>query len=280
MKKTLLGTGFVLTLLFSPISQTFAAESTGELRQVDNVAHRGASGYAPENTMAAFDKAVDMKADYIEIDVQRSKDGELVIIHDTKVDRTTDGTGYVKDLTFEQLRSLDAGSFKGEQFAGEKIPTFDEILDRYHGKVGILIELKAPELYPGIEESVAEELKERNLEHPQNEKIIIQSFNFDSMKKMDSLLPKVPIGVLTSSKAHTTEQALTDFAVYADYFNPSYGIVTEDLVDQVHSLGMKISSWTVRSQVAADFLLDMDVDAIITDYPDYVDPRKTNYKSP
>lgn len=280
MKKTLLGTGFALTLLFSPISQTFAAESTGELRQVDNVAHRGASGYAPENTMAAFDKAVDMKADYIEIDVQRSKDGELVIIHDTKVDRTTDGTGYVKDLTFEQLRSLDAGSFKGEQFAGEKIPTFDEILDRYHGKVGILIELKAPELYPGIEKSVAEELKERNLEHPQNEKIIIQSFNFDSMKKMDSLLPKVPIGVLTSSKAHTTEQALTDFAVYADYFNPSYGIVTEDLVDQVHSLGMKISSWTVRSQAAADFLLDMDVDAIITDYPDYVDPRKTNYKSP
>src|SRR3954463_10063616 len=111
MKKTLLGTGFALTLLFSPISQTFAAESTGELRQFDNVAHRGASGYAPENTIAAFDKALDMKADYIEIDVQRSKDGKLVIIHDTTVNRTTDGTGYVKDLTFDQLESLDAGSF-------------------------------------------------------------------------------------------------------------------------------------------------------------------------
>ncbi|WP_409300480.1 glycerophosphodiester phosphodiesterase [Peribacillus sp. SCS-155] len=276
MKKTLLGTGFVLTLLSSPISQTFAAESAGELRKVDNVAHRGASGYAPENTIAAFDKAVDMKADYIEIDVQRSKDGELVVIHDTKVDRTTEGSGYVKDLTSEQLRSLDAGSFKGEQFAGEKIPTFDEILDLYHGKVGILIELKSPELYPGIEESVAQELIERNLDHPQNEKIIIQSFNFDSMKKMDSLLPKVPIGVLTSSKADTTKQALTDFALYADYFNPSSGIVTEELVNEVHSLGMKMSSWTVRSQAAANFLLDMDVDAIITDYPDYVDPRKTN----
>jgi glycerophosphoryl diester phosphodiesterase len=273
-KTTLFGAGIAFTLLFSPFQQAFAAETTGELRQVDTVAHRGASGYAPENTIAAFDKGVEMKADYIEIDVQRSKDGELVIIHDTKVDRTTDGTGYVKDLTFEQIRSLDAGSWKGEQFKGEKIPTFDEILDRYHGKVGILIELKAPELYPGIEEMVAQELKERNLDKPQNEKIIIQSFNFESMKITNSLLPKVPIGVLTSNKVHTTEQALKEFAVYADYFNPSYGIVTEDLVNQVHAHGMKIQSWTVRSHEAAEFLLNMNVDGIITDYPDYVDPRK------
>lgn len=260
---------FALTLIFSPFHQAFASDSS----QVDTIAHRGASGYAPENTIAAFDKAVQMKADYIEIDVQRSKDGKLVVIHDTTVDRTTEGTGYVKDLTFDQLRSLDAGSWKGEQFVGEKIPTFDEILDRYRGKIGILIELKSPELYPGIEESVAKELKERYLHLPQDEKIIIQSFNFESMKKMDALLPYVPIGVLTSSSTDTTEQALKEFSAYADYFNPSYGIVTKDLVNQVHSQGMKISSWTVRSQEAADFLLSMDVDGIITDYPDYVNQR-------
>lgn len=273
-KTTLFVAGLAFTLLFSPFQKAFAAETTGELRKVDNVAHRGASGYAPENTIAAFDKGVEMKADFIEIDVQRSMDGELVIIHDTTVDRTTDGTGKVKDLTFEQIRSLDAGSWKGEQFKGEKIPTFDEILDRYHGKVGILIELKAPELYPGIEAQVAQELIERNLDKPQNEKIIIQSFNFESMKLTNELLPKVPIGVLTSNKAHTTEQALKEFTTYADYFNPSYGIVTKELVDQVHSLGMKIQSWTVRSHEAAQFLLEMNVDGIITDYPDYVDPRK------
>ncbi|RAS73113.1 glycerophosphodiester phosphodiesterase [Priestia endophytica] len=271
--KLLAGAGLAFTLLFSPLSQAFAAETTGDLRKVDNVAHRGASAYAPENTIAAFDKAVEMKADYIEIDVQRSKDGKLVLIHDTTVDRTTDGSGKVGNLTFKELRNLDAGSWKGEQFAGAQIPTFDEILDRYHGKIGILIELKAPELYPGIEENVAKELKERNLDKPQNEKIIVQSFNHKSMKKMNELLPKVPIGVLTSSSADTTEQALQEFSTYADYFNPSYGIVTEDLVNQVHSLGMKIGSWTVRSQEAADFLLDVGVDAIITDYPDYVDPR-------
>jgi glycerophosphoryl diester phosphodiesterase len=273
-KKLLVGTGVAFSLLFSPFSQAFAEEPTaGERKQVDNVAHRGATGYAPENTIAGFDLAVDMKADYIEIDVQRSKDGELVIIHDTTVDRTTDGTGKVGDLTLQQLQDLDAGSWKGESFAGESIPTFEEILDRYHGKVGILIELKAPELYPGIEEQVAEALKERNLDQPQNEKIIIQSFNFESMKKTDKLLPKVPVGVLTSNRTHTTAEALKEFSTYAEWFNPSYGIVTEEVVDQVHAQGMQIGSWTVRSQEAADFLYEMNVDAIITDYPDYVDPR-------
>jgi len=272
-KKILAGAGLAFTLLFSPLSQAFAAETTGDLRKVDNIAHRGASAYAPENTIAAFDKAVEMKADYIEIDVQRSKDGKLVVIHDTTVDRTTDGSGKVGNLTFNELRNLDAGSWKGEQFAGAQIPTFDEILDRYHGKIGILIELKAPELYPGIEENIAGKLKEQNLDKPQNEKIIVQSFNHNSMKKMNELLPKVPIGVLTSSSADTTEQALQEFSIYADYFNPSYGIVTPDLVNQVHSLAMKIGSWTVRSQEAANFLLNVGVDAIITDYPDYVDPR-------
>lgn len=273
-KKLLVGTGMALSLLLSPFSQSFAEQPTvGERKQVSNVAHRGATAYTPENTIAAFDLAVDMKADYIEIDVQRSKDGELVLIHDTTVDRTTDGTGKVGDLTLEQLRSLDAGSWKGEQFAGVPIPTFEEILDHYHGKIGILIELKAPELYPGIEEQVAAALIERNLHKPQNEKIIIQSFNFESIKKMDQLLPQVPIGVLTSNRADTTLEALQEFSTYADWFNPSYGIVTEELVNQVHSLGMQIGSWTVRSQEAADFLFEMGVDAIISDYPDYVDPR-------
>ncbi|MCM3744132.1 glycerophosphodiester phosphodiesterase [Sporosarcina luteola] len=272
-KQLLLEAGVALSLVFNPFSQLAEEPTTGQRKQVENVAHRGATGYAPENTIAAFDLAVEMKADYIEIDVQRSNDGELVVIHDTTVDRTTDGTGQVGELTFEQLRSLDAGSWYGEKFAGEHIPTFEEILDRYRGKIGILVELKAPELYPGIEEQVADALLERNLDKPQNEKIIIQSFNFTSMKMMDQLLPRVPIGVLTSNRADTTLDALQEFSTYADWFNPSYGIVTEELVNDGHYLGMKIGSWTVRSQEAADFLFEMGVDAIITDCPDYVDPR-------
>lgn len=106
--------------------------------------------------MAAFEKALQMKADYIELDVQMSKDGELVIIHDTTVNRTTDIDSElpvaVKNLTLAELRKLDAGSFFAPQFAGERIPTFEEVLDRYKGKIGMLIELKEPARYPGIEE--------------------------------------------------------------------------------------------------------------------------------
>lgn len=265
---------FAFHLLVTSGNEAYAEEVQGNNKKVDVIAHRGASGYAPENTIAAFDKAVKMKADYIEIDVQRSKDNKLVLIHDNTVDRTTNGTGLVGDLTFKQLRYLDAGSWKGEQFTGEKIPTLDEALDKYRGKIGILIELKSPELYPGIEEQVARELKERNLDKPKNNKIIIQSFNFDSMKKMNTLLPRVPIGVLTSFKGDTSEQALTEFSQYADYFNPSYSIVSKPLVAQVHALGMKIQSWTVRSHESAEFLLSMNVDGIITDYPDYIKPKQ------
>lgn len=270
-RRSLITIGVALSLLLIPISQDFSEEPIEDKRkQVENVAHRGATGYAPENTNAAFDLAVEMNADYIEIDVQRSKDGELILIHDTTVNRTTDGTGKVGDLTLEQLRNLDAGSWKGDQYAGEQIPTFDEILDRYYGEIGILIELKAPELYPGIEEQIAEELIERNLDKLQNENIIIQSFNFNSMKKMNQLLPNVPIGIITSNRGDTTAEALQEFSTYADWFNPNYGIVTEELVNQVHDLDMQIGPWTVRSQEAADFLFEMDVDAIISDYPDYV----------
>ncbi|KZE38961.1 glycerophosphodiester phosphodiesterase [Bhargavaea cecembensis] len=245
--------------------------SKQEQQKMINVAHRGASGHAPENTMAAFHKGFEMKADYIEIDVQMTKDGELVAIHDTTVDRTTNGTGAVGSLTFEEIRKLDAGSWFGTEFAGEQVPTFEEILDAFRGKIGILIELKAPELYPGIEEKVAEALIERNLHHPNNEKIIIQSFNHESMKTSKELLPNVPHGVLAgASWADVTDEQLDEFAAYADYFNPNMNIVTHDLVSDVHDSGMRIYPYTSRSQEQALRLFDLGVDGIITDYTEHV----------
>lgn len=277
--KLLFEAGLAISLLLSPIQADISTgtfhwpEPGQQSSKIEVVAHRGASGYAPENTMAAFDKAVEMGADAIELDVHRSKDGELVVIHDATVDRTTDGTGRVQDLTLEELKSLDAGGWMGWQFAGEKIPTLAEVLDRYSGKIKILIELKTPDMYPGIEEQVADMLRERRLDQPQNEEVMIQSFNFDSMKKMKELLPGVPVGVLTSSPNHTTDEWLDEFATYADYFNPHYSLVTEDLVTRVRDKGLKIGAWTVRTREAARFLVDMKVDAIITDYPDYVHPK-------
>ncbi|WP_373420480.1 glycerophosphodiester phosphodiesterase [Halobacillus sp. Marseille-P3879] len=243
--------------------------------QVLNIAHRGASGYAPENTMAAFDKAFNMKADMFEIDVQMSKDGELVVIHDTTVDRTTDGTGKVGDLTYDELQQLDAGSFFGEEFAGEKIPTLGEVLDEYKGKIGILIEMKSPSLYPGIEEKIAEELKKRNLDKPNNDKIIVQSFEHNSVQAFHSILPDVPVGVLLSySGDGISNEQMIEFSSYAEYVNPNMAMIDTELVERIHEYGMQTHPWTVRDQESADYLLEVGADGIITDYPDYVDPRK------
>ena len=236
-----------------------------------NIAHRGASGHAPENTMEAFQKGVEMKSDYIEIDVQMTKDGELIVIHDTTVDRTTNGTGKVGDLTLEEFEQLDAGSWFSEAYAGEEVPTFEEVLDAFRGKTGILIELKAPELYPGVEEKIADALIERNMSKPNNNKIIIQSFNHESMKKSKELLPNLSHGVLTGgSWANVTEEQLAQFATYADYFNPTMNIVTHELVSDVHEAGMDIFPYTSRTQEQAWRLFDLNVDGIITDFPEHV----------
>ena len=257
---------------------SFGVEASEKNKNVDVIAHRGASGYAPENTIPAFDKAVEMHADYFEIDVQMSKDGELVLIHDNSVDRTTDGSGMVKDLTLEELQQLDAGSWFGEEFAGTKIPTFEEVLDRYRGKIGILIELKSPELYPGVEEKVVQALKERNMDNPSNGKIIIQSFNHDSVKKVRELLPNIPLGVLLSYHANGfTNEQLQNFATYADYFNPNKANITSELVERIHAHGLMTHPWTVRDRESAQFLLDVGVDGIITDFPDYVKSQGNNW---
>jgi glycerophosphoryl diester phosphodiesterase len=212
--------------------------------RVETVAHRGGAGHAPENTMSAFHNAFEMKADYLELDVHVSKDGELVVIHDPTVDRTTNGTGYVKDLTLEELKNLDAGSSFAPEFAGEKIPTLSEVLDEFRGKIGILIEIKAPLLYPDIEEKIADELIKRNMHKPKNEKIIVQGFYHPSVKEFHELLPEVPVGVLTQSNDELTDEALEDYRTYADYVNLVLGTVTPELIERIHGVGMKTMAWT------------------------------------
>lgn len=266
-KKIILMTAVMAVAAVLPVSGALAAPQADK---VVTIAHRGASGYAPENTMAAFDRSVDMQADYLELDVQMSRDGELVIIHDTTVDRTTDGTGQVGSLTLEELRSLDAGSWFSALFAGERIPTLGEVLDRYRGKIGILIEIKAPWLYPGIEQKIAEALEQRNMHLPDSGKIIIQSFDFGSMQRMKQLTPGLPVGVLVYRAQDVTAESLARFATYADYVNPSYGLIDRELVDRIHALGMRTHVWTVRTPSLVKPLLQAGVDGIITDYPDYV----------
>ncbi|WP_176465622.1 glycerophosphodiester phosphodiesterase family protein [Virgibacillus sp. 7505] len=240
------------------------------------IAHRGASGFAPENTIAAFDLAVEMQADFIELDVQMSKDGQLVVIHDTSINRTAvdapEEAVYVKDLTFAALQSYDVGAGYDSVYEGQRIPLLEDVIRKYKGKTKFLIELKSPELYDGIEEAAAELLEKNDLANVLYEEVILQSFNFGSIAYLSQLLPHVPLGVLTSRSADLTNRKLDKISTYANYVNTHFTNVTQDdtLVGRIHTRGMRIMPWTVRAPGEVQPLIRAGVDGIITDYPNYV----------
>lgn len=273
MKRKKLLTCFLLlaiTFLSFFLPRALATTSSKPIK-VLRIAHRGASGYAPENTLAAFDKAVEMKCDYIELDIHLSKDGRIVVIHDSTVDRTTDSSGKVCDLTLAELQQLDAGSWFDEIFKGETIPTLVEVLERYRGKIGILIEVKDPSSYPGIEDKLAKLLQSKNMDKPNNGKIIVQSFDHESMRYFKSIMPNIPVGVLLSYRTtEISDEELDKFKEYADYVNPNYRIVDNILVKRIHNRNMKITPWTVNSPKTVIKLIKDEVDGIISDYPDIV----------
>ena len=156
--------------------------------------HRGASKYAPENTFAAYNKAVDMGVDGIEIDVHKSKDGHLIVCHEEKVDRTTDGEGFIKDLTLEEIRKLDAGRWFSEEFQGERIPLLDEVLKFVKDKNLLLnIEIKnGPIFYDEIEEDIVKAVRAYDLV----ENTIISSFNHYSLAYIKNIDKQFKTGIL------------------------------------------------------------------------------------
>jgi len=177
-RRCLLGAGIILSipLVYFGGHVVFRSPPAGP---VQVIAHRGGPSHAPENTLAAFRTAIDQGASWLEFDVQMTRDGELVVIHDVTVSRTTDGAGAVRDLTLEQIRALDAGG-------GERVPTLEEVvvLARSHG-VGILPETKAAHLYPGIEEKLVQALVAADyLDHA-----VIQSFQAASLERLRGLAP-------------------------------------------------------------------------------------------
>lgn len=248
-----------------------------------NIAHRGASGYAPENTMASFVKALDMGADMLELDVQMSKDGEIVVIHDTTVERTTNGQGNVGDLTFQELRQLDAGSWYSSEYKGEAIPTLAEVLEHFGGRVGLLIELKSPNEYPGIEQKVAEALKKvmkgNDGRQRYKERVVVQSTDTASLLRFHRIMPDIPLGVVITSSGELSKQRMQEMKVYADYVNVSMRLVTKGLVQKIHQSGMKTLVWTIRDMLQIPYVLQINVDGIITDYPDRVPISITNRKT-
>ncbi|WP_174731127.1 glycerophosphodiester phosphodiesterase [Mesobacillus harenae] len=241
------------------------------------VAHRGAARYFPENTFLSFNKAVEMGADFLEMDVQMSKDGHLVVIHDVTVNRTTNGKGRIFELTFEQLSKLNAGNKGSLPQPETRLPSFSEVLDQYAGKIGLLIELKNPELYSGIEKKMAEELKSRGLDQLNKGEIIIQSFNKNTLLNFHQELPTIPLGLLIKRfQGASNEGELNKLSKYVNYLNPKYSILTKSLVRRAHKHGLKVIVWTIKDKTMAEKAFKLNVDGIVTDYLEL--PSKSNIK--
>ncbi|AJY77566.1 hypothetical protein VN24_06975 [Paenibacillus beijingensis] len=240
------------------------------------IAHRGASGYAPENTMAAFDLAAAMGADYLELDVQMTRDGQPVVIHDATLERTTNGSGAVKGYTLAQLQRLDAGSWFGSKYKGERVPSLKEVLDRYYGRIGLFVEIKSPELYPGIEASVARLLAQYGgAGTPSFRPVILQSFSAESVEKLRELMPDFPLGVLVVARSDLTDRKLRRFEQFAGYINMKQSLAGEETIRRIHDRGMKVFAWTVRGARRAELLRLKGVDGIVTNFPDEVMCRVT-----
>lgn len=238
---------------------------------VVNVAHRGASAYAPENTIEAFRLAARQGADMFELDVQQTEDDELILMHDTTLARTTNAESVfpgrapwrVADFTLEEIRELDAGSWFGPAFAGEPVPTLEEALEEMRGTgLGLLLEIKAPHLYPGIEERTARELR-----RSWRGEVAVQSFDWDSMRTFHRVMPGVPVGLLGTPPAGE----LPELARFADQINPPHGDVTAAYVRAVHRHRMKVLTWTVDDPAVMRRMITHRVDGIITNRPDVLD---------
>ncbi|GAA2402019.1 hydrolase [Streptomyces glaucosporus] len=247
------------------------------------VAHRGASAYAPENTLAAVDAAHERGIAWVENDVQRTKDGELVVLHDDNLARTTNveqlfpgrSPWKVADFTADEIALLDAGSWFAPRFAGERVPTLEQYL-RHLDRTGqnLLLEIKKPELYPGIEADILQELRDEGWLDRRHvrDKLIVQSFGADSVRTLHRLAPAVKTGFLGAPAVGD----LPDYAEFADQINPPHTGLSAEYVREVHALKgphgkpLEVFTWTVNDAATARRVAGMGVDGIISNNPDVV----------
>jgi len=226
------------------------------------IGHRGAMGYAPENTLASFAKALELGVDGIELDVHLCKSGELVVIHDARVNRTTNGKGSVLDKTLEEIKILDAGN-------GQHIPTLSEVLDFVNRRAIIDIELKAE----GIGKSVAKVVHHYIQEQGWGKNLfMISSFDHHELMRCHNMIPEVPFGPLIAAKL--LDYALFAQAMQADAIMPFYEFLDGEFVQDAHQRGLKVITWTVNRPDDIKKMLNFGVDGIISNYPDRL--RKNN----
>jgi len=297
--------------LISSKSLSRALESGPDVRQLSRkilVAHRGASAYAPEHTLESYQLALKQGADFVEQDLQITRDGVLVCLHDLTLERTTNvkqifstrfreelvnGTParrwYVSDFSLREIKRLDAGSWFDVKFKGAQVPTFQEAIDLVRGKAGLYPETKNPEVYGqsgfDMERLVLDVLGKNRLDKRSaagHTPVIIQSFSPESLRKLSrTLKTKLPLVLLVSDEAPTswlTAVGLAKAKQFASGIGPAKALVDKSLVTQAHALGLSVTPYTFRASNAGRFktvreemsyyLYTLGVDALFTDNPD------------
>jgi glycerophosphoryl diester phosphodiesterase len=286
---------------------TASQQNGSDVRKPWNVGHRGASAYAPENTVPAFTLAADQGATFVEFDLQLTKDREIVCLHDLSLERTTDveeifpdrfrppsGSNtarrwMLEDFTLAEVRRLDAGAWFDPKFRGTRIPTFAETIDAVRGKTGLFIELKSPERYEGIERLILQTLEAKGLARPgadPNTPVLLQSFNAPSLQKLAALGTKLPIHFLVAARDAApwmTDEGFTKLAAFATGISPEKSIVVAyaDPIARARKKGFLITPYTFRASAVTGFpdvraemahFLKLGIDGVITDNPDQM-PR-------
>lgn len=237
------------------------------MSDIIRIAHRGASGhgYAPENTLAAFREAIQNDVDGVECDVHCTKDEQAVVIHDHKLNRTTDRNGVIKKMTLDEVKKADAGSWFDPLFAGERIPTLRELLELTKGKVITVIEIKPDD----ITDKVVQEIENAAA----TDDVMLQSFHSSVVRSAQELSPQIPRALLIGGKKVISK--LSDILdliqgaaeVGAGVLNLSSKIITPQLIKESHRRGISVWAWTVDDEAEMSRLATMGVDGITSNYP-------------
>ena len=239
------------------------------------IAHRGASGSAPENTPAAIKKALAMGVDMVEIDVHLSQDGQVIVMHDHTLDRTTSGGGKISMTSSAEIEELEAGSWFDSSFAGEKVPTLDEVLQTVNGKAQLLIEVKMGEkFYDGIERTILSLIERYNAE----DWCILQSFRdqiLDNFKQLETEIPlhKLIVGPIPLTPfLYDGKLKMGGIEKYKDFdgINISRNYAKKGLIQNIHDRQQTTYVWTVNDTAQMQKLIDSGVDGIITNHPEYL----------
>jgi len=253
--------------------------------KIVNVAHRGASGHAPEHTMFSYELGEKLNGDYIEIDLQMTADDTLIAMHDETVDRTTDGSGSVEGMTLEEIKQLDAGAwFNAEnpdkardEYVGIEVPTLEEVFQNFGTDAYYYIETKSPDINPGMEEELLRLIDEYDV----GNEVIIQSFSSDSLELIHSKDSSIPLVQLLGQPelGEGTHEELEEIKEYAIGVGPSFNNINGSYVQTVREYGLHIHPYTVNNKDDMRTAIEWGVTGLFTDFPDRFHEVITEFQS-